>query len=87
VQVVGRTHPIPIYEVLGEAGAPRTEAQRCFDLGLEAYGKRQFSEALELFQRGSVDDAVCRVFVSRCEHFIAQPPPVDWNGVWRATGK
>jgi adenylate cyclase len=87
VQVVGRTHPIPIYEVLGEAGAARTDAQRCFDLGLEAYGKRRFSEALELFQRGSVDDAVCRVFVCRCEHFITQPPPVDWNGVWRATGK
>jgi adenylate cyclase len=87
VLMVGKSQPMPIYEVLGEAGMALTAGQRCFEAGLEAYCRRDFAQALELFQRGAGEDRTCRVFVARCEHLLTHPPPADWNGVWRATGK
>lgn len=87
VLVVGKSQAMPIYEVLGVTGQPLTPGQQCFAAGLEAYQQRQFAGALDHFRRGAGDDPVCRVFVARCEHFSAHPPPPEWNGVWRATGK
>ena len=87
VLVVGKSHPTPIYEVLGENDFQPTRAHACFEAGWEAYQRRSFVEAIEGFRAGADEDPVCRVFVARCEHFAAHPPPDDWNGVWKATGK
>lgn len=87
VLVVGKTRPMDIYEVLGPAGAAVDDGRQCFAAGLAAYQRRQFAQALEMFRRGAATDPVCRVFVTRCEHFLDHAPPADWNGVWRATGK
>jgi adenylate cyclase len=84
---MGKTHPMPMYEVLGESDTPKSPWQEFFDTGLEAYRQRRFASARELFRRGAEEDPVCRVFAERCDHFLAEPPPADWNGVWHATGK
>jgi len=84
----GRSEPIQVYEVLGEAGYELSAAEQCFVAGLERYQQQEFTDALEQFRRGAQSgDAPCRTYVMRCEAFIASPPPADWDGVWRATSK
>jgi len=87
VIVMGKSTPTPVYQLLGEAGTSLTEGQKLFEEANHLYHRRQFAEALELFRRGAPHDPPCRVFVDRCEHFLIAPPPADWDGVWKATGK
>jgi adenylate cyclase len=87
VLVVGRTHPTPVYEVLGVQGVSLTTAQQNFAEGFELYLSRQFETAMDAFKLGAQNDPLCRVFLSRCIHFLQNPPPDEWDGVWKATGK
>jgi adenylate cyclase len=32
-------------------------------------------------------DRLAEMYVSRCQHFIDNPPDDDWNGVWVMTTK
>ncbi|MEW6665604.1 MAG: hypothetical protein AB1512_10355 [Thermodesulfobacteriota bacterium] len=41
----------------------------------------EFSKARDLFHRGAEGDALCRVFLARCERF-SEEPPAKWEGVW-----
>jgi len=27
-------------------------------------------------------DRPSQIYLERCRHFAAEPPPEDWNGVW-----
>lgn len=69
------------------------EMQQVLDLynkGLELYKKRQFKEALENFKKALAikpEDGPSALYVNRCEHFIAEPPPEDWDGVFTMTTK
>jgi adenylate cyclase len=87
VLVKGKTHPVRIYEVLGESGYQLTPEQECFNAGYTAYCRREFAKALEILGRFVSEDPLCRIFSARCAEFVKQPPADDWNGVWRATAK
>jgi adenylate cyclase len=87
VVVKGRSQPIQIYEVLGEAGEPLPHEIESFALGLERYRKRDFKEALRRFEQGTAVDPACRTFVERCRVFLEDPPPDDWDGVWISAEK
>ena len=84
VIVKGKNTPVLVFEVLGEQGYTLTDEERNFEQGFEAYSQRAFQRALELFNRRASTDMLNRVFAERCKHFLQQPPPKDWNGVWRA---
>jgi adenylate cyclase len=28
------------------------------------------------------DDKLCAIHVERCAHYLNEPPPEDWDGVW-----
>jgi adenylate cyclase len=68
VVVKGKTRSVKIYEVLGIQGYTLSPAQGCFCQGLELYRQHRFSEAADLLKR--------------CENFLKNPPPSDWNGIW-----
>lgn len=56
-----------------------------FSKGRELYKLRRFAEALQYFEKAlTVDptDGPSRTYVERCRHYIQQPPPPDWDGVW-----
>jgi len=87
VVVKGRSEPIRIFEVLGEAGTQLPYDIERFQKGLARYRERAFQEALRLFEQGAPTDPACRPFVDRCRRFIEEPPPPDWEAVWIASEK
>ncbi|MCB1178072.1 MAG: tetratricopeptide repeat protein [Leptospiraceae bacterium] len=56
-----------------------------YNEGLQLYKDMKFKEALSSFQKGLEiipDDGPSRMYITRCEEFIKEPPPADWDGVY-----
>jgi adenylate cyclase len=82
VIVKGKSRPVQIFQVLGEQGYKLTKAEKNFCRGLELYRRQEFAEAIRFFQEGADSDLPCRFFLTRCQHFLENPPLPDWDGVW-----
>ncbi len=93
IRVVGKTEPVHIYELLclrGEIGARVTRVNEHFQAGMEKYRQRRWEEARACFAAGLAEaegDEPCRIFLERCQEFRDQPPPDDWDGVYRVKTK
>jgi adenylate cyclase len=87
VAVYGRTQGLAVHELLGMAdqGASRMpEWVTAYEAGLDAYARREWSGAAELFESAIAhrgDDLPSRIFVERCRRYLASPPPEDWTAV------
>ncbi|MCX8028937.1 MAG: tetratricopeptide repeat protein [Brevinematales bacterium] len=58
--------------------------------GLELYKSMKFSEALDYFKEClKIDpkDGPSKVYVERCNEYIQNPPPNDWDGVYEMKTK
>jgi hypothetical protein len=56
-----------------------------YNEGLALYKKREFKMAAEIFKKALTikkDDGPSQVYLERCQHFIEEPPPPDWDGVY-----
>ncbi len=89
VVVKGKTKPVAIYEILdyhSEETYPHlTDALRLFKAGLAKYRKQEWQAASAEFREVlglNARDKAAQLYVERCEHFAANPPTPDWNGVW-----
>jgi hypothetical protein len=61
-----------------------------YNEGLRLYKTRQFSEARAKFLEAlqiNPNDTPSQLYVDRCDSFIANPPPEDWDGVYIMTTK
>jgi adenylate cyclase len=92
VAVKGKGQGVAIYELCDDTGydTERIRARnRDFTAAVEQYRERRFEEALTTFERIAEEfgDDAARLYVTRCQHFIAHPPPADWDGVFVATSK
>jgi adenylate cyclase len=87
VAVKGKTKPGEIYEVLADAGDESPKLRKIIDLtsqGRVLFEARQFSKARECYGQlleMNPDDGVARLYQQRCDHFMANPPPADWDAV------
>ncbi len=81
LRVKGRQLPVRVYELVGLAGTPPPAHLARFAEGLTLYRARRFAEAREAFL-ASPEDPPSRVFAARCETWMNQPPPEDWDGVF-----
>ncbi len=87
VSVYGRTQGLAVYELLGMADRSASQTPEwviTYEAGLDAYARREWSEAVELFERVIAhrgDDLPSRIFVERCRNYLASPPPEDWTAV------
>jgi len=65
------------------------EQRRVLELfreGRKLYTLRKFAEAREVFTAAigiDKEDGPSQVFRSRCKHYLENPPPPDWDGVWK----
>jgi adenylate cyclase len=89
VVVKGKTKPVAIYELLDyhtEATYPNmSDALRCFKSGLAKYRQMKWSDAIGEFKEVLAlndHDKAAKLYIERCEHFRAEPPPEGWDGVW-----
>lgn len=91
--VKGKTLPVKVYELMAEAGEldSRTEGLRGHYLdGIAAYRKRDWTEAIRCFQKALEVDAAdgpSNTYLDRCFEYLRQPPPDDWDGVFRMKTK
>ncbi|MBK6907316.1 MAG: GAF domain-containing protein [Rhodocyclaceae bacterium] len=89
VVVKGKTKPVAIHEVMDyhtEASYPNMmDALRHFKSGLLMYRQMRWDQAMQEFREVvgiNPHDKAAHMYIERCEHFIANPPPDDWDGVW-----
>lgn len=93
VRLKGRAEPLDIFELAGRRealGLPRQESLERFAQAMALYQARRFDDALRLFREALArrpDDGPAAFFAMRCEEFIGQPPPADWDGVLAQTEK
>jgi adenylate cyclase len=87
VSVYGRRQAGAVYELLGMAEHGVVEPPNwvgTYEAGLEAYARREWVSAIELFQeviaaRG--EDRPSSLFLERCRSYLVSPPPEPWTGV------
>lgn len=92
VVAVGTTEQLDVHEPLGEANTRAKHA--AFLVEWEAaralYVEGRFESAVVRFRAAAqirVDDPPCRVFIGRCESFIRDGAPPDWDGTWHMQQK
>jgi adenylate cyclase len=94
VRVQGKTEPVAIFEVLDQCDEQEfPHLQRTIEIfgeGLTHYRDRHWSAGIECFEEAlklNPKDRLAEMYVSRCQHFIDNPPGDDWNGVFVMTTK
>ena len=94
VRVKGKTHPVSIYELVGQRSEPIPETkQRVIELyeqGREYYLKREFTQALNNFEKVlaiASDDKAALLHQQRCQHWLSTPLLDDWDGIETLTEK
>lgn len=56
-----------------------------FAKGREHYKLQQFETALQFFKQAiqvDPEDGPSITYIERCEHYLKEPPPPNWDGVW-----
>jgi adenylate cyclase len=87
VRVKGKKEPVTIYELVDDhtPEPARVEMLESLAEGLHAYKARRWREAAVSFTQAlRIDpaDFPSKLYVSRCEEYVRQPPPEDWDGVF-----
>jgi class 3 adenylate cyclase len=94
VRVVGKVHPVEVYELLGPTSHDRdatlANLAATFETAVAAYRRRAFGEAQTLFARIAgvhVGDGPSAVYLRRCDAYLASPPGAGWEAVFEARTK
>ncbi|MBF0461136.1 MAG: response regulator [Magnetococcales bacterium] len=87
VVVKGRTQSVLVHEVFDADPGPERQRKLAFldDYlsGFDLFHARHWQESQQAFQaclERDANDAMARIYVERCEAFLEQPPPDDWDG-------
>jgi len=88
VRVVGVSAPLRLYEIPAENVT--AQLLETWERAIDLYESRDFASALWLFNsimqaRGG--DGVAELFAGRCETYVREPPPEDWDAVRNLTEK
>ncbi|WP_209452008.1 tetratricopeptide repeat protein [Leptospira ryugenii] len=67
-----------------------TKVLALYNEGLSLYKNRKFVEAKANFQKAleiEPNDGPSLLYIERCDDYIADPPPEDWDGVYNMKTK
>lgn len=87
VRVKGKYKPVRIFELISE-GKPKNFwglLLEHFNKGFQLYHERNFAEAKSEFIKAlevHPEDPVSKLYIQRCDDYIADPPAEDWDGVY-----
>jgi len=94
IQVKGKNQPVSVYELIGLKSDPLGETQsqiiEHYHKAREHYLARKFSKAVAEFAEVLELDhhnKAANIHITRCQHFLLNPPEDAWDGVWRMTEK
>ncbi|GMT49534.1 MAG: hypothetical protein IEMM0008_1073 [bacterium] len=68
----------------------KIKALDAYNLALKTYREKDFLKARELFEtvlKAVSKDGPSILYIERCDEFIKNPPPADWDGVYTMTTK
>ena len=89
LRVKGKQQPVAVYEALGRFTPEELDVNErplaAYKDGLARYRIRQFREAIDLFRMADElmgGDRPSSLYINRCHHYLADPPPDDWDYVW-----
>ncbi|HBB34746.1 MAG TPA: adenylate/guanylate cyclase domain-containing protein [Cyanobacteria bacterium UBA8803] len=95
IRVKGKNKPVKIYELVGLRSDPILEDKEKiiehYHKGRDFYLERKFTRAMGEF--GSIledfdkNDKAAALHLKRCQHFLQEPPPDDWDGAYTMTEK
>jgi hypothetical protein len=86
--VKGKSRPVRVYEILQEkekASKTVLELGTFFESGLHKYRRKEWDRAEKEFRylADAYRDETSAVFIDRIAFFRRNPPPADWDGVFR----
>jgi len=93
LRVAGREDPVRVFELISTRDALDPRDRRLCELfqrALSAYRARDFASAQRWFEEASLlapEDGPTRHFLARVARYQAEPPPLDWKGVWELREK
>ena len=94
LRVVGKLEPVAVYELMAEKAEEMTSEKlqvvAIYCEAIELYRKREFKQAKSLLEQAlAIDpkDSPSKVYMGRCDLYIAEPPADDWDGVWTLHSK
>ena len=94
VYVKGKSELSYIYEVYDSDDLTirdlKDQSHEFIAAGIQLYRNRQFVEAKVEFAKALERfpaDLLPGIYLERCDHFIVEPPPVDWKGSYELTHK
>ncbi len=93
VRVKGKDKPVTILEPIGlteEVSTAEKDERDRYHAALDLYKQQRFAQAIEVFKqldREYGERYVHQLYVKRCQHFIAEPPAENWDGVYTFTTK
>ncbi|OIQ17026.1 MAG: hypothetical protein BM556_12480 [Bacteriovorax sp. MedPE-SWde] len=102
IKVVGKSIPVTTYDLLSEKeNAPDllNKLAVLFQEGISLYKEKRWDEAITVFtetleleherfpQLKGVKTNPSEIYIERCEAFMENPPPHDWDGTYTLTSK
>lgn len=92
VKVKGKLLPVKIFELVGEGKIPEQTSLtlQAFAEGFSFYHKQQWTEAMSAFEKAlshTPNDPPSELYIERCQEYLVNPPPSDWDGVFTMTTK
>lgn len=93
IRVKGKSEPTKVYELISTVGDKKAEAAiedlDFYFQGLELYRHKSFESARDYFKRTyeSLNDFPSKVYMQRCEFYLANPPGENWDGVFEMKTK
>ncbi|MCB0391439.1 MAG: CHASE2 domain-containing protein [Bdellovibrionales bacterium] len=87
VRVKGKILPVRIFELVSEGSAPSEIMKKLefFNKGYQLYHQKEFKAAMEQFNQAlniQPDDECSKLYIDRCQNYLNNPPPEDWDGVF-----
>jgi adenylate cyclase len=95
IKVKGKTKPVAVYEVVGlseeQVSDDKKRIIQIYHEGLKFYRDRKFRKALNEFATIIEDidshDKASLLHMDRCQYWMQNPPPEDWDQSWALTEK
>ena len=90
VSLRGINRSMRIYDVVGLRSEPISKEKQQliehYHKGREYYLNRKFHQAMNEFatilEELDSNDKAAELYLDRCQHFLQQPPPKEWDGIW-----
>lgn len=93
VKVKGKNLPVSIFELICEKQNKSAKIHdlneyrylKYFEEAYQSYLKKDFNNAISLFNeviKIMPEDKVSKLYLHRCEDFLANPPEENWDGVF-----